>query len=171
MLVPRSFSEVGLLPAREEDIEKRSAAQLAGTRGEGFAEVFPEDRHLRPILREPESALAVKGCIFCEVFREHKRPVLETEHFFAMLDISPVNTGHLLLIPKRHVPDFWGLNTGEWEDLPVITRRSKNYLDEVYHPDGCNIGINCGEAAGQTVFHCHIPLIPRFKGEERLLNG
>lgn len=69
------------------------------------------------------------------------------------------------MIPKRHVPDFFGLNIKEWEDLPCIMRRTKMVLDETLHPDGYNISINCGEAAGQTVFHCHIHLIPRYAGD------
>lgn len=147
------------------EYERRARAQLAGTRSEGFAEIIPDENH-RSARQKPADLSPSEECDFCKALQKREQGiVLATEHFFLKLDNFPVNEGHALIIPKRHVSDFFGLNIDEWEDLPCIVRRAKGYLDEVFHPDGYNIGINCGEAAGQTIFHCHIHLIPRYNGD------
>jgi diadenosine tetraphosphate (Ap4A) HIT family hydrolase len=105
------------------------------------------------------------NCLFCEVFSEKKRVVFDSEYFFVILDNFPVSKGHALVIPKRHQADIFSVTGGEWGDLSQMLQRTKTYLDNEYKPDGYNIGINCGEAAGQTIFHLHIHIIPRYKGD------
>jgi diadenosine tetraphosphate (Ap4A) HIT family hydrolase len=80
-------------------------------------------------------------------------------------DGYPVSPGHTLLIPNRHVVDWFDLNAEEVVDLLTATRDAKIVLDSELHPDGYNLGVNAGVAAGQTVMHVHLHLIPRFVGD------
>lgn len=104
-------------------------------------------------------------CLFCEMFSEGSRVVFTTSDYFVIFDGYPVNKGHVLIIPKEHRPDVFSLEMGEWETLLYTIKRTKEYLDREFHPDGYNIGINCGEAAGQTIPHLHIHVIPRYTGD------
>lgn len=110
-------------------------------------------------------------CYFCQIFADNSRTIFDTRLFFVILDNYPVNQGHALIIPKRHQPDIFSLNHNEWENLPVALERTKKYLDKQFHPDGYNLGVNCGEAAGQSIFHLHIHLIPRYKGDVKNPRG
>ena len=69
------------------------------------------------------------------------------------------------MIPKRHIGSFFDLNTDEREDLMALLQRARVVIDAEFKPDGYNIGINDGPAAGQTVPHLHIHLIPRYKAD------
>ncbi len=71
----------------------------------------------------------------------------------------------MLIIPKRHVASFFDLTKEEQQDMLLLADRVKSIIDEKFHPDGYNIGVNVGEAAGQSVFHVHMHLIPRYKGD------
>ena len=73
--------------------------------------------------------------------------------------------GHLLIIPNRHLPDYFSLTAEEKTALWVMVDQGKKLLDERFKPCGYNVGINVGAAAGQTVLHCHIHLIPRRAGD------
>ncbi|RXA65932.1 HIT family protein [Enterococcus casseliflavus] len=107
-------------------------------------------------------------CIFCTA---SKHAIIENERFYAIADKYPVTPGHLLLIPKAHRRDYFALTQEELQDLQALLQEGKAYLLETYRPDGFNIGFNCGEAAGQTVFHCHCHLIPRYQGDVEQPNG
>lgn len=106
----------------------------------------------------------MKKCVFCEQF-DKSRIVYEDSTWIAVYDNYPVSKGHTLLIPKRHCETFFDLNDFESGILSHIINVIKLILDEKFKPDGYNIGCNCGEAAGQTVMHCHIHIIPRYKGD------
>jgi diadenosine tetraphosphate (Ap4A) HIT family hydrolase len=80
-------------------------------------------------------------------------------------DGYPVSPGHTLLIPKRHTGSFFDLSTQERDGLLALLDRAKRVLDAELQPQGYNIGINDGAAAGQTVPHLHVHLIPRFEGD------
>jgi diadenosine tetraphosphate (Ap4A) HIT family hydrolase len=80
-------------------------------------------------------------------------------------DGYPVSPGHTLLIPKRHTGSFFDLSTQERDDLLALLDRAQQALDAELQPQGYNIGINDGAAAGQTVPHLHVHLIPRFEGD------
>jgi diadenosine tetraphosphate (Ap4A) HIT family hydrolase len=80
-------------------------------------------------------------------------------------DGFPISPGHTLVIPKRHVASFFELTTEERADLLALLDEAKADLDREFSPQGYNIGINDGTAAGQTIGHVHIHLIPRFAGD------
>lgn len=104
-------------------------------------------------------------CIFCEEKDKIQEIRMCHEHWYVKYDKYPVVEGHLLLIPKRHAETYFDLNQAEKDELIKVIDDAKEALDMLYEPDGYNIGINCGEDAGQTVMHCHIHLIPRYKGD------
>ncbi|WP_088034875.1 HIT family protein [Evansella clarkii] len=101
------------------------------------------------------------SCPFCTI----EEKVLENDLAFAIFDKYPVNKGHLLIIPKRHVSDFFDTIFEEREAFNELLEKGKSLLDEQYSPEGYNVGINCGETAGQTIFHVHVHLIPRYEGD------
>lgn len=104
---------------------------------------------------------SVQNCPFC-----HPEGILfENELAYSILDKSPVNPGHLLIIPKRHVADFFHCIPAEKIALLSLLDEAKSYLDGKHAPAGYNIGINVGEVAGQTIFHVHLHLIPRYHGD------
>ena len=76
-----------------------------------------------------------------------------------------MSLGHALIIPKRHVASYFDLTNHEREAMNLVLQYVKQKVDERCHPDGYNVGINVGEYAGQSVFHCHMHLIPRYKGD------
>lgn len=103
-------------------------------------------------------------CVFCQDF-DKDRIIYEDSTWVAIYDNYPVSKGHVLVIPKRHCETYFDLNFIELESVSVTIGIVKRLLDKKFKPDGYNIGINCGEAAGQTVKHCHIHIIPRYKGD------
>ncbi len=103
-------------------------------------------------------------CIFCKKISE-KKFLLENKFWVALEDGFPVSKGHTLLIPKRHVAGFFDLREEEFSSLQEMLSRTKDRLEALYKPDGYNIGVNVGEAAGQSVFHVHVHVIPRYTGD------
>ena len=83
----------------------------------------------------------------------------------AFFDAFPLSPGHCLVVPRRHEPDFLALSAEEqqaiWSLVPEVRRR----IEAEHRPDGYNIGVNVGEAAGQTVAHAHLHVIPRYRGD------
>jgi diadenosine tetraphosphate (Ap4A) HIT family hydrolase len=102
-------------------------------------------------------------CPFCSLPKE--RIVLESSVALVIRDLFPVSPGHTLIIPRRHVGSFFETTAYEREQLLAILDTAKHRLDLELKPAGYNIGINDGTAAGQTVMHVHIHLIPRFEGD------
>ncbi len=98
-------------------------------------------------------------CPFCSL--PHERIVQENEHALWIYDGYPVSPGHSLIIPKRHVGSFFDVSTEERMGMLALLDLAKAAVDDQYHPDAYNIGINDGAAAGQTVPHLHLHLIPR----------
>ena len=104
------------------------------------------------------------NCPFCKA--ESERDLIASSSLsVAFYDGFPVSPGHALIIPRRHVASFFELTQEEQQDLLNLADRVKRIVEERYHPDGYNIGINVGEAAGQSIFHVHMHLIPRYKGD------
>lgn len=89
----------------------------------------------------------------------------QTEHFFLIRDGFPVSPGHTLIISKQLRKDYFELTNDEKIDLDEAILLAKSLIEVESIPDGYNIGMNCGETAGQTVFHFHCHLIPRFEGD------
>jgi ATP adenylyltransferase len=106
----------------------------------------------------------VGQCIFCTL--EKSRIIDETEFYYVIRDAFPVSELHTLVIPKRHSETYFDLSEDELSALPDILKCHRDLiLREDRNVTGFNIGINVGEDAGQTIFHCHIHLIPRRKGD------
>jgi len=106
-------------------------------------------------------APAPSPCLFC-------RPedvVLEGELVYARRDSYPVSPGHLLIIPRRHVADFFETTGAEKAEVFAMVDRAREWLMREFSPDGFNIGVNCGAAAGQSVMHVHLHVIPRYRGD------
>ena len=105
---------------------------------------------------------AQSDCIFCFPDRE---VIWEDKYFIAIYDKFPVNKGHVLLIPREHVASLFDFSLGMLTSSLLALHSIKTILDELYKPNGYNIGMNLGEAAGQTIDHSHIHIIPRYKGD------
>lgn len=103
-------------------------------------------------------------CPFCSR-EESSEVILENSFAYAILDRYPVSRGHTLIIPKHHISSYFELTFEEQSKLWEVVNSCKVILDQRYNPDGYNIGVNIGEAAGQSIFHLHIHLIPRFYGD------
>jgi len=102
-------------------------------------------------------------CPFCVLPRD--RIVLERELALGFRDGFPVSPGHTLIIPRRHVASFFEVTDAERADLMSLLAAARDDLDRQFRPAGYNIGINDGAAAGLTVPHLHIHLIPRYVGD------
>lgn len=103
-------------------------------------------------------------CPFCNIAPE-VTVLLETDAALAILDRFPVSEGHTLIIPKRHTTNYFELSPEEQTELWRLVNLAKQKLDSLYHPDGYNVGININPSAGQTIFHVHIHLIPRYHND------
>lgn len=103
-------------------------------------------------------------CLFCA---GHRALLAENAYAFAIVDSFPVSPGHSLVIPKTHVPTIFDLSGEAYAASFELVRVVKDLLLSKYKPDGFNIGVNCGESAGQTVGHAHIHVIPRYPGDVR----
>ena len=103
-------------------------------------------------------------CPFCHL-DDSTEILLENATFILKFDRYPVADGHLLLIPRRHVESFIQLNNDEVRGFFELLKKAQERLLEKFKPDGFTIGINQGEAAGQTIEHLHIHLIPRYHGD------
>jgi diadenosine tetraphosphate (Ap4A) HIT family hydrolase len=109
------------------------------------------------------------NCVFCQIARD--KVLVENEHFIAVRDIRPVAPGHCLIIARRHVESFFELNPEEMLSLHDLASLLKQRLDQEYAPDGYNLGMNCGAAAGQSVFHFHMHVIPRYGSDRKALQS
>ena len=99
------------------------------------------------------------------------RVLYESDDFFLIKDAFPVSPGHMLIISKREVSDFFDLTDSERNNLNKSILIAKTFIEMDYLPDGYNIGMNCGAAAGQTVFHFHCHVIPRYIGDMKNPRG
>lgn len=103
-------------------------------------------------------------CLFCSIPNE--RVVAENEVAYAIWDGFPVTESHSLVIPKRHVKDYFGLTKEELLGCDELLRGIRyEILANDESVEGFNIGMNSGAVSGQTIFHCHMHLIPRRKGD------
>lgn len=104
-------------------------------------------------------------CVFCHYIEERKNLIFESDLAIAIYDNFPVSKGHTLIIPKRHVQSFFDLTDLEYNEIQKLLLKAKDNLTDRHSPDSYNIGINDGPEAGQTIPHCHVHLIPRYKGD------
>ena len=107
----------------------------------------------------------MSNCPFCSL--DPKRIIDLNEFGVTIRDGFPVSPGHTLVIPKRHIGSWFEITKEEQTGLLELLDRAKKTLQIEFSPDGYNIGINDGPAAGQTVPHLHIHLIPRYKSDQK----
>lgn len=96
---------------------------------------------------------------------ETRELIVETATVFSFYDKFPVSKGHSLVVPKRLVSNYFDLTLKEQTACWIVVNKVKKILQEKYNPDGFNVGININEDAGQTIWHSHIHIIPRYKGD------
>lgn len=103
-------------------------------------------------------------CPFCSAPAE-REILAKNEYCFAIYDAFPVNKGHVLIIPYRHTADYFELKPEETQAAWSLLSEVQQIIKDIFTPDGFNIGVNVGAAAGQTIGHVHLHLIPRYKGD------
>jgi histidine triad (HIT) family protein len=106
-------------------------------------------------------------CPFCQIAR-HQAPaqiVYEDDRTVAFLDINPVSRGHTLVIPKGHYPDLFELSPGDWQAVALTAQRVAKAIKAGLGAEGLNLLQSNGPVAGQVVFHFHLHLIPRYRGD------
>lgn len=105
-----------------------------------------------------------QGCVFCERIASGQI-VAENELSMAIPDAYPVTPGHTLVVPRRHETEFFNLTAAEQAALWQLVAMVRAELLEARKPDGFNVGLNDGAAAGQTMTHAHVHVIPRYAGD------
>ena len=116
--------------------------------------------------RQPAIRRAQHGCFFCELLESKSRPFLvENDFFYAVEDHYPVNDKHSLIVSKRHTVTLAELTKPELIAFAAILRELQRLIRRNTKAEGFNIGVNEGVAAGQTIEHLHVHLIPRYSGD------
>ncbi len=118
-----------------------------------------------------------EGCVFCNRLRrssedDRENLILARRPLgFVMMNKFPYNSGHLLIIPNRHLSDLRDLNDEELLELQRMLQLSIEVLEGLYHPDGFNIGLNLGKSAGAGIEeHLHYHLVPRWNGDTNFIS-
>lgn len=108
-----------------------------------------------------------ENCIFCKILAGEipSTAVYEDDDFKAILDVNPAARGHVIILPKNHAANIYELPDEDASKIMVVAKKIATAIEKAYHCDGVNILQNNGEVAGQTVFHLHVHVIPRFKGD------
>ncbi len=108
-----------------------------------------------------------ENCIFCKILAGEipSTAVYEDDDFKAILDVNPAARGHVIILPKNHAANIYELPDEDASKIMVVAKKIATAIEKAYHCDGVNILQNNGEAAGQTGFHLHVHVIPRFKGD------
>ena len=117
-----------------------------------------------------------KECIFCvkpsEGNDEKHLILFRSEFSFVIMNIFPYNNGHLMVVPNKHVPNLNGLNKKEIDDLFETVQLCEKVITKVYSPDGLNIGMNLGKAAGAGIDeHLHVHIVPRWNGDVNFMTA
>ena len=125
------------------------------------------------------------GCVFCQA-QPPPRPsdaspsegppppsdliVFNGDRCYVILNLYPYNNGHLLVVPRRHVPSLSALTPGELQELALLTQRAERALMEAYQPHGLNVGINLGKPGGAGILeHLHVHAVPRWNGDTNFM--
>ena len=127
-----------------------------------------------PYIRTAGSGKARKGCLFCQkgLSRSPARDLLLTRgrYAFSLLNLFPYNNGHLMAAPYRHVGQISDLTQEEWLDLFRVADDAIARLNRVLRPQGLNLGINVGRAAGAGIpDHLHLHIVPRWTGDTNFM--
>ena len=99
-------------------------------------------------------------CPFCEL-----KPLVAEEPVFTLRDLHPVSPGHSLIVTRRHFSSIADATPEEESAILIALRKVRRSLELEFTPDGFNFGLNDGAAAGQTIAHVHLHVIPRFRGD------
>lgn len=113
-------------------------------------------------------------CVFCDTTsgRDLDLVVYRGQHCYVILNLYPYNNGHLMVVPNRHLSALAALSPEEQTELMVLTRLSEMALTEAYRPQGINVGINLGKAAGAGIEnHLHIHVVPRWSGDTNFMTA
>lgn len=107
-------------------------------------------------------------CLFCKIIAGEipSKAVYEDEDFKAILDVNPAARGHVIIIPKKHASNIYELEDEDAAKVFPIAKKIASALKKTYGCDGVNVLQNNGEAAGQTVFHLHVHVVPRYYGDD-----
>ncbi|MCR4705280.1 MAG: HIT family protein [Lachnospiraceae bacterium] len=106
-------------------------------------------------------------CIFCKIAAGEipSKTIYEDDEFRVILDLGPATKGHALILPKEHYANLYELPEETAKKVICLAKKMASVMTEKLHADGFNLVQNNGEVAGQTVFHFHMHLIPRYKGD------
>lgn len=105
----------------------------------------------------------LKPCPFCNIAPD--RIIMTTARAMAITDSYPVSRGHCLIVPRKHVTSLFALGPAEQAELWALVSKVRDHLLEEFQPDAFTIGLNDGAAAGQTIGHAHVHVIPRWLGD------
>lgn len=113
------------------------------------------------------SKKVVEGCVFCKIAAGEipSKTVYEDDDFRAILDISPASKGHVIILPKNHADNIFEISDEDASGIVLVAKKIASKVKNVFGCDGVNILQNNGEAAGQTVFHFHVHVIPRYEND------
>jgi len=117
-----------------------------------------------------------EGCVFCHMVEESKDVdnliLIRRKHSFVVMNLFPYNSGHLMVIPKRHTGDFGSLSPDEHVEMGELIEISRKALAECFTPHGYNIGMNIGRAAGAGILdHLHYHVVPRWNGDSNFMSA
>ena len=114
------------------------------------------------------------GCVFCDARQSDEGRALivsEGPTCFVILNLYPYNSGHLMIVPHRHVGTLAALDSAELAELGTLTQRAEIALTETYQPQGLNVGMNLGRPAGAGVLdHLHVHVVPRWTGDTNFMS-
>lgn len=117
------------------------------------------------------------GCVFCDILKssasdEEKFILKRAEFNFVILNIYPYTTGHLMVVPYQHIADLDEADKQITDEMMDLLKRSQAAIDKAYHPDGINLGMNLGKAAGAGVEgHFHMHVLPRWVGDVNFMTA
>ena len=114
------------------------------------------------------------GCVFCDAPAGEQGKLLIVHHAplsYVILNLYPYNAGHLLIVPRRHVGTLAAMTREEIHEMAQLTQLSEKVLNEAYHPQGINVGMNLGRPAGAGIVdHLHTHLVPRWNGDTNFMS-
>jgi ATP adenylyltransferase len=116
----------------------------------------------------------VSGCVFCNAAAANQDEewliVQRAVKNFVILNRYPYTAGHVMIVPYAHTADFSGLERDTAAEMMLLTQRVQAAIDDVYHPDGFNLGMNLGHSAGAGIAdHLHMHLLPRWTGDTNFM--
>ena len=128
-------------------------------------------KYIQSFSKTPPST---EECVLCEAYRDKDDDkhyiVTRGKHSFVLLNLYPYNSGHLMVVPYRHLPSIVDLNDEESLEVMSFTRRMMNALKQVSRPDGFNFGSNVGRTAGAGIDqHIHFHIVPRWNGDSNFM--